>query len=332
MTTEKSNAPEVSIIIPAYNTAALIPECLKSVFAQTYADFEVIVVNDGSPDTPDLEKALAPYLSRIVYITQQNKRAAGARNTAIRNAKGNFLAFLDSDDVWLPEHLVLQMNLFRQEPGLDLVYADAMVGDGQHSWRFMEKCPSRGEATFRAFVMEGCQIPVSTVVARKSAIIRARMFDEDLKCYDDYDMWLRTAFYGGKIGYGRQVQARLSGKRPGSLSQSLPKLAEAYCLILKKALQSLPLSSEDRAVLTNRLVESRATYQMEEAKLQLRSGQFGRARELFREANLHFRRPEVNLAVFALSVAPGTTYKLFETWTRIRYGGSTQSSHVQQTF
>src|SRR5271166_2127709 len=165
MTTEKSNAPEVSIIIPAYNTAALIPECLKSVFAQTYADFEVIVVNDGSPDTPDLEKALAPYLSRIVYITQQNKRAAGARNTAIRNAKGNFLAFLDSDDVWLPEHLVLQMNLFRQEPGLDLVYADAMVGDGQHSWRFMEKCPSRGEATFRAFVMEGCQIPVSTVVA-----------------------------------------------------------------------------------------------------------------------------------------------------------------------
>src|SRR3954462_5965377 len=100
--------PRVSVIMPSYNTASLICACLDSVFTQSFQDFEVIVVNDGSPDNPDLERGLAPYLEKhaaqIVYIRQQNKRCAGARNTAIRQARGEFLAFLDSDDVWLPMH------------------------------------------------------------------------------------------------------------------------------------------------------------------------------------------------------------------------------------
>ena len=311
--------PKVSIVIPAYNTATLIGTCLSSVFAQTYSDFEAIVVNDGSPDTPELERAIAPYLDRIVYIRQENKRAAGARNTAIRKAKGEFLAFLDSDDAWLPDHLTWQMEMFRQQPTLSLVYADSLVvTDPAHQWRFMERCPSQGAATFCALLVERCQIPVSTVVARRSAITRTGLFDENLQCFDDYDMWLRTAFHGGKIGYTRQVQARSSGKRPGSLSQSAFKMAEAYDAILQKALSSLPLSQSERDVITNRLVESRATYKLEEGNRQLKSRQFAQAKELFREANRHFRRPEVSLAIFALAIAPNTTGKLIESWSRIR--------------
>jgi glycosyltransferase involved in cell wall biosynthesis len=90
--------PTISVIIPSYNTAPLIANCLDSVFAQSFSDFEVVVVNDGSPDTAKLEEALRPYLEKIVYIVQENKRAAGARNTAIGKARGEFLAFLDSDD------------------------------------------------------------------------------------------------------------------------------------------------------------------------------------------------------------------------------------------
>jgi len=319
--------PEVSIIIPAYNTAALIPECLRSVFSQTYSEFEAIVVNDGSPDTPELEKALAPYLGQIVYIKQENKRAAGARNTAIRQAKGEFLAFLDSDDAWLPEHLAAQMELFRQDPTLDLVYADTLVvGDPQHTWRFMDRCPSRGEATFNALAVERCQIPISTVVARHDAIVKAGMFDENLPCFDDYDMWLRTAFHGGKIAYTFEVQARLSGRRPGSLSESLHKMVAAYWTILEKTLQTLPLSQSQRDVITNRLAESKAIYQMEEAKRQLRNRQFARAQELFRAANRHFHRPEVSLAAFALDIAPSATGKLIEAWSRIRNDKSIHSS------
>src|SRR3981081_344033 len=105
-------SPRVSIIIPSYKTADLIAACLDSVFAQTFQDFEAIVVNDGSPDTPELEKVLQPFLDRLVYMSEVTKRAAGARNTAIAKARGEFLAFLDSDDTWLPNHLELQMNQF----------------------------------------------------------------------------------------------------------------------------------------------------------------------------------------------------------------------------
>src|SRR5277367_5736878 len=127
---QTNSSPKVSVIIPTYKTADLIAGCLDSVFAQTYSDFEAMVVNDGSPDTPELEKALQPYMDRIVYIKQENKRAAGARNNAIRQARGEYVAFLDSDDTWLPNHLAAQMKLVADDPALDLVYANALlVGD-----------------------------------------------------------------------------------------------------------------------------------------------------------------------------------------------------------
>ncbi len=225
-------APQVSIIIPSYKTAPLVAACLDSILAQTFQDFEAIVVNDGSPDTAQLEKVLQPYIERnsdrIVYIKQVNKRAAGARNTAISRARGEFLAFLDSDDTWLPNHLESQMKQFAADPALCLVYANAvMVGDPTRYIEFMTRCPSAGEAGFEALVVERCQIPVSTVVARKAAILKAGGFDESLARCDDYDMWLRTAFCGGKIGYSRQVQARLADGRPGSLSVSPARMAEA---------------------------------------------------------------------------------------------------------
>jgi glycosyltransferase involved in cell wall biosynthesis len=318
-------APKVSIIIPAYNTAAFMPECLSSIFAQTYSDFEAIVVNDGSPDTPALENVLAPYSDRVVYIKQENKRAAGARNTAIRRAQGEFLAFLDSDDSWLPEHLALQMELFRRDPTLDLVYADCFVTGGLKPWRFAERFPPQGEPTFCTLAASRCIIPVSTVVARKTAIVRAELFDENLQRCDDYDMWLRTAFHGAKIAYSRQVQARLSGRRPGSLGQDFSKNAEAHCAILEKAIRTLPLSESQRAVVNKQVMEYRAGYLLEEAKRRLRNGQFSKARELFCEANRHFRRPAVNLAVFALGIAPSATSKLIEAWSRIRNGASAES-------
>src|SRR5215813_4822943 len=150
-------SPRVSVIIPSYKTAHLIAECLDTVMAQTYRDFDVMVVNDGSPDTPELEKVLGPYMDRIIYIKQQNKRAAGARNTAIRQARGEFLAFLDSDDRWLPDHLASQMAMVDADPSLDLVYANARIfGNPEREWIFQDRCPSNGKATFDALIVERC--------------------------------------------------------------------------------------------------------------------------------------------------------------------------------
>jgi glycosyltransferase involved in cell wall biosynthesis len=106
-----ANDPLISVVIPAYNAAVYIGPTLETVFAQTFTNFEVIVVNDGSPDTAALESGLGPYRSRIRYIRQENRGPSGARNTAIRDARGTYIAFLDSDDVWLAQHLERQVAM-----------------------------------------------------------------------------------------------------------------------------------------------------------------------------------------------------------------------------
>jgi glycosyltransferase involved in cell wall biosynthesis len=316
-----NTAPKISVIIPSYNTAHLIGECLDSVMAQTYKDFEVILVNDGSPDTPELEKALQPYMERIVYIKQENKRCAGARNTAIQHARGEFLAFVDSDDTWYPDHLASQMQLFAEDPSLDLVYSNSLlVGDLPRPVEFMVRNTSNGPATFDALVVERCQVSISTVVVRKQAIVRAGLFDEELPRCDDYDMWVRAAFHGAKIGYSRKVQAHMNIGRPGALSLQKAKMAEAYWGILEKLKRTLPLSDAERAVVEKRAAEIRARYLVEEGKCRLDEREFDKAREHFTEANRTLRATRLSLVLFGLRIAPNATSKLASWWNRMLTG------------
>jgi glycosyltransferase involved in cell wall biosynthesis len=319
--------PRVSVIVPAYNTAHLIKDCLDSVLGQSFRDFELIVVNDGSPDTATLETVLQPYLGKIVYLREDNKRAAGARNTAIRRARGEFLAFVDSDDSWFPDHLACQMRLFEEDPELDMVYADALqLCDAKAKKTFMEDCPSQGPVSFDALVVERCQIPISTVVARKDAVVRAGMFDESLARCDDYDMWLRSSLHGAKIAYRRTVQARLNVGRADSLGQSRSKMMEAYWRILDKIGQTPQLSDSERTLVHNRAAEIRARYLLEEGKQQLLERHPERARELFAEANLNLRLPKLRVAIRGLEVAPQATSKLIFIWNRFRNAVPRKSS------
>jgi len=314
-------APKVSVIIPSYKTADLIPACLDSVFAQTFSDFEAIVVNDGSPDTPELEKVVQPYSDRIVYIKQENKRAAAARNTAIRHARGEFLAFLDSDDTWLPDHLANQMSLFAADPSLGLTYANALlVGDPRREIPFTELCPSHGEATFEALIEERCQVPISTVVVRKKAVVDVGMFNEKLPRCDDYDLWVRIAFHGNKIGYTSKVQARLFIGRPGSLGAVRAKMAEAYVIMLEQFQRTLPLSEAQRSVVENRTVYAKAQYMLEEGKCRLEARQYEQAKELITGANAYYRRSALSLTVLGLNLVPGATSKLVSFILRKRNG------------
>jgi glycosyltransferase involved in cell wall biosynthesis len=310
--------PRVSVIMPSYNTAHLIAASLDSVLAQNFPDFEIIVVNDGSPDTVELERVLQPYLEKVVYVKQQNKRAGGARNTAINKARGEFLAFLDSDDAWLPGHLAFQMQMFKEDPQLDLVYCNCMMGDSQKVQEFMSQCPSRGPATFFALVEERCQIPISTVVARKSVLEKAGLFDENLARCDDFDMWVRAAFHGAKIGYSQRMQARLAGDRPGALGASRARMAEAAWKILQKADQTLPLTDPQRDVVRKKANELHAKYLLEEGKLCLGQRRFGEARKLLSEANSYFQSGKLSVVLFGLSNAPGPTSRLISLVQRLR--------------
>jgi len=316
---DTTGTPKVSVIMPAYKTAHLIAAALDSALRQSFRDMEIVVVNDGSPDTLELEKALIPYQDKIVYIKQENKRAAGARNTAIRRAAGEFLAFLDSDDTWLPDHLALQMQQFAQDPTLDLVYCNCLaLGDPSRPHPWMDRCPSYGPATFAALAVERCQIPISTVVVRKSALVKAGLFDETLLRCDDYDMWLRAAFHGAKIGYSRTIQAHVNDGRPGSLGASNAKMIEAYWMILDKALRTLPLSPQDRDIVQKRAAEIRARYLIEEGKVHLREGRFDQARALLAEGNAHLRNRKVSLVLIGLAIAPRSTVRIVSFVTRMR--------------
>src|ERR1700730_2251989 len=122
----ESAAPLISVIIPAYNVASYIDETLGGVFAQTFTDFEVIIVNDGSPDTEEFERAIQPYRESICYLKQENRGASGARNTGLRAARGELIAFLDADDLWSPNYLAEQLR-FMREFDCDLACADAMI-------------------------------------------------------------------------------------------------------------------------------------------------------------------------------------------------------------
>src|SRR5436305_2891507 len=104
----RSARPKISVVIPAYNSAETIAEALRSVLAQKFREHEIIVVNDGSPDKDKFERAIRPLLEDIIYIRQRNSGAGAARNLGIEHARGEIIAFLDADDIWLPDHLAAQ--------------------------------------------------------------------------------------------------------------------------------------------------------------------------------------------------------------------------------
>src|SRR6266511_4733360 len=122
MTTLSHNPPTVSVLIPAYNCGPYVAKAVESVLCQTYRSFEIIVVNDGSTD--NTENVLLPYRDRIVYLTGENRGASAARNKAFSVSKGEFMAYLDADDVWQPEKLARQVELFEANPAVGVCFTD----------------------------------------------------------------------------------------------------------------------------------------------------------------------------------------------------------------
>src|SRR3990172_7360951 len=182
--------PKVSVIIPTYNREKYIVETLQSVFEQTFTDYEVIVIDDGSTDNTSV--VLKPYLDRIVYIRKPNGGQGSARNVGIKKAKGEYIAFLDSDDLWLPEKLEIQVRYLDGHPEAGLVFTDMVIfcqdESGMHQ-ELKEIHYRGGDISFRT-LLKWNFVPNLTVMARQSCINTAGLFDEsrDLIGIEDYDM------------------------------------------------------------------------------------------------------------------------------------------------
>ena len=147
-----TDSPAVTIVIPAYKVTPYIAQALDSCFEQTFQDFEIVVVNDGCPDTEALEKVLEPYQSRIRYIKQKNTGVAGARNTAIRAARAPLILHLDADDWMDRECLESQVALLRDRPELDAAYTNSIFF-GNTDWNgtcLMDHYPSKAKSVSAA--------------------------------------------------------------------------------------------------------------------------------------------------------------------------------------
>jgi glycosyltransferase involved in cell wall biosynthesis len=295
----------VSVIVPAYDSAKFIARALDSVFAQTFPDYEVIIINDGSPDTEELEIALEPYRKRIVYLKQENGGPGKARNNGIRCAQGKYVAFLDSDDSMLPECLETQLALFEKDHSLDLVYSDLLLkGDSPLSGKtFMETAPSMGEATFDAVLTEKCQIPTSAVIARKQALLDAGLFDESLFRAEDYDLWLRLAHLGKKIGYQRKILG-IRCIHSAALSSDESKMLIAWMHVLKKLDRTLHLTDQSRALLKATLMRACALHDLERGKLFLASGNTSDALASLKKANEVLPNLKLRLVLLGLRYVP----------------------------
>jgi GT2 family glycosyltransferase len=309
---DSSHVPSVSVVIPAYRAAPYIAEALGSVLSQTFTDYEIVVVNDGSPDTSELEQALEPYRSRIVYLVQENLGPSAARNRGIRAARADWVAFLDADDAWEADFLDSQMAVLRQDPSIDLLYADTrFVGNSIVAGRSaMEFCPSTGEVTFQKLVQCECTVFLHTTVVRREVLLRAGLFDTALRHSEDLHLWLRIAKQGGRIAYQRRVLARY--RRHGdSLSADGIAMREGYLRVLEEIRNTLGLTAEEMAVVDQQIVSQRADWQLQRARREFRAGRFSEARGLLQQANSHFRRLTLRMAILLLSLPPGLLRRLY---------------------
>ena len=303
--------PLISIIMPAYRAAEYIGTAIDSILAQTFDDYEIIVVNDGSPDTRELEQVLSAYRDQIAYFRQCNAGPSAARNTAIRQAQGDYLAFLDADDYWEPNFLAEQVSVLQKRPSVDLVYCDGLlVGDSPLAGRtFMEMTPSSGEVTFESLLGGTCTVILSGTVVRKQSVLDAGMFDEALRCSEDFDLWLRLAQNGSQLAFQEEV---LLCKRihADSLSSNCISLHQSALGVLERY-ENVALSEKTLREIRLQRTKLTSIIRLETGKQRLSQGDFSGARRAFDEAQHLSGNWKLRVALYCLKRSPRLLLRVY---------------------
>lgn len=230
--------PRVSVIVPAYNAAAHVGRAVDSVLAQTWPDLELLVVDDGSSDaTLDV---LAGYGTRLRVLRQANAGPAAARNHGLREAQGDYVAFLDADDYWEADKVAAQVALLEAHADVGFCSTATRVVDGAGDTVAHWPCLAVGTPLPDALFMNGAAISGSTsgVMARRSLLQRSGGFDATLRGFEDPDLWTRLA---ASAGYACIPQAlTVVVRTPGSVSSHLPRMRAATLASFRKNRSLLP--------------------------------------------------------------------------------------------
>jgi len=247
--------PFVSVIIPTYNRGWIMKDAVDSVLAQKYTGFELIVVDDGSTDnTLDL---LQTYGQRLTLIQQQNRGVSAARNAGISAASGRYIAFLDSDDLWLPQKLKQQVQFFTLHP-------EALVCQTEEIWirNGRRVNPKLRHKKLSGMIFEPslhlCLVSPSAVMIRRSLFDEVGLFDESLPACEDYDLWLRVSCRYPVYLIDTPLIVKRGG-HPDQLSRA-PGLDKYRIHSLVKILESDLLSPEQRTAALKVLMKKTAIY------------------------------------------------------------------------
>lgn len=234
-----SHTPVVSVIIPAYNAAWCIHRAVESVLGQTFKQFELIVVNDGSTD--DTARILAEYGERLRVLGKPNGGLPSARNAGMAAASGRYIAFLDADDWWYPEKLARQVQLMEERP--KLVFCStrtAVQTPGGHALPDWGCASDAGVSTLAAIFQTNAHVAGSgsAVLARREAFRQAGGFDESLRSLEDIDMWMRLAALGEYACIDEALA--IIEKRSDSMSGNLDVMRASAIQVMKKNRRLLP--------------------------------------------------------------------------------------------
>lgn len=231
--------PKVSVLVSAYNAMKYLPKTINSVLAQTYQDFEIVIVNDGSSDNiGSWFERLAD--QRVRLVSQSNQGLASARNAGLAEAKGEYIAFIDADDLWLPTKLEKQVNVLNGNSEIGLVYTWVSLIDenGKSSGKIRKNYARRNvwvDLTVHNIVECG-----SVALARKDCFEKVGNFDVTLpfSCSEDWDMWLRiAAHYSFELIPEPLVHYRC---HINNLSNRWQAMDESFQIVLEKAFRNAP--------------------------------------------------------------------------------------------
>ncbi|HVL68578.1 MAG TPA: glycosyltransferase family A protein [Vicinamibacterales bacterium] len=219
----------VSVIMPAYNVGPYIGAAIESVLAQTFTDYELIIVDDGSTDdTAAIATRFVEKDSRITLLRQENRGLAAARNTALRHARSELLALLDSDDLWAPEFLAAQIAVLTARPDVDIVTGNAWTLGSHEDGRPARPWPDpRPEPNLTTILGDELSVFIMSVFRRR-VYDTIGGFDEMLRTNEDFDFWLRAAIAGFRfarndqpLGYYRRRDDSLSASQVRMLRGAL---------------------------------------------------------------------------------------------------------------
>lgn len=285
----------VSIIVPCYNYGHLLPYTLDSILSQSYQNWEAVIIDDGSADnTREVTLSYQQRDPRFRYVHQTNSGLSSARNTGIKNALGDFIIFLDADDLISEEKIRAHVDHFSQSDAIDISYSSALYFAHDRPQEFykrssldqrpwMPKISGRGYEALKELV-SGNIMPVSSPCMRRRVIDQLVGFDESLPCMEDWEYWLRCALNGFSFFYLEDEKcATFIRVQKQSLSKNLVRMADNE-LGIRKLLTHWLNRQHTYLVSPEQLASLHTLNSLHAFKAQMRSGNYNSFLKFFKSS------------------------------------------------